>query len=304
MAVKNIETFFLDTLLKICIAGVLLISISDVALYPEDKQSLAIDFLILTACTGAYLVRKKYPTISIFMVTLVVLAAMFYQCLAVPPNTTTSLSIILLVGFIHSVMLRGVAMWTMHVLTYVLILAIFLIQFLNPSQRFSMNLNDVVTVAITYSILFFILTYATAVLKEAYDKIFESLRASHEELHQKATEIAAKNDKLVSAQEKLNAVNSHLETIINERTAKIQVQNEILLKYSYTNAHHLRGPVARLLGLASIYRLDSAQNVDFIVRKMEEQANEIDSVVKKINIELESNHSADAPEHPIRISDN
>jgi len=156
MAVKNIETFFLGTLLKICIAGVLLIFISDLTLYPEDTQSFAIDFLILTACSGAYLVRKKYSTISIFMVTLVVLAAMFYQCLAVPPNPTTSLSIILIVGFIHSVMLRGVAMWTMHVLTYLLILAIFLIQFLNPSQRFSVDLNDVVTVAITYSILFFI----------------------------------------------------------------------------------------------------------------------------------------------------
>lgn len=74
---------------------------------------------------------------------------------------------------------------------------------------------------------------------------------------------------------------------MNERTAKIQLQNEILFKYSYRNAHHLRGPVARLLGLATIYKLDTTQNADFYVEKMVDQAHEIDSVIKQINIDLE-----------------
>jgi signal transduction histidine kinase len=159
---------------------------------------------------------------------------------------------------------------------------------MNPAMRFSGELNDLITVAITYSILYFILTYATAKLKAGYDKLYRSLEASHKELHQKADEIAAQNEELMQTQDSLNEVNSQLERIIGDRTAKIQAQNEILLKYSYTNAHHLRGPVARLLGLANIYRLDNQMDVNFIISKMEEQANEIDSVVKKINTELES----------------
>jgi signal transduction histidine kinase len=74
---------------------------------------------------------------------------------------------------------------------------------------------------------------------------------------------------------------------VNERTAKIQSQNEILIKYSYTNAHHLRGPVARLLGLASIYNLETNPDYNFFIRKMADQAKEIDDVIKQINSELE-----------------
>lgn len=296
MAVKNIEKFFLDTLLKVLIVGVSLVFTSDLVLYPDDRLSLSIDFTILAACILAYFIRgKKQGIFSIFIVTLVVLTTMFYQCMVVPVNTTTSLSIILIVGFIFSVMLKGRLMWIMHAITFTIIHAIFLIQFINPEQRFSSQINDVVTVTITYSILYFILTYATGVLKAAYDKIYFSLRASHVELHRKNKEIAEQNEKLMMTQENLNALNAHLEGIISERTAKIQAQNEVLLKYSYNNAHHLRGPVARLLGLASIYRLDSQVNAGFILTKMEEQANEIDAVVKKINIELDAEHSNGKP---------
>jgi hypothetical protein len=293
MAVKNIEKFFLNTLLRICIGGVFLVLASDALLFPEDKLSIVLDVSILAACLVAFRFRKKYPTAAILTVTSVVLAAMFYQCMVVPVNTTTSLSIILIVGFIHSTMLKGGIMWVMQVGTFLLVNAIFIIQFLNPQHRFSEKTNDVVTVAITYSILFFILTYATRVLKAGYDKLYKSLRASHLELHHKATEMAAQNEELIQTQNNLNSLNSHLEGIISERTEKIQIQNEKLLKYSYTNAHSLRGPVARLLGLASIYKLDRSVDIDFIVLKMEEQANEIDQVVKQINVDLESGNQTD-----------
>jgi signal transduction histidine kinase len=288
MAVKNIEKFFLNTLLQISIGGVALVLSSDAILFPEDTLSIAIDIAILAACVSAYVIRRKYPSASVLIVAWVVLAAMFYQCTVVPVNTTTSLSIILIVGFIISVMLKGRLMWIMHVLAFLIIHLIFLIQYRNPGHRFSESINDLVTVAITYSILYFILTFATGILKRAYDKIYQSLRASHMELHQKASEMASQNEVLVQTQENLNALNSDLELIISERTAKIQAQNEILLKYSYTNAHDLRGPVARLLGLASVYRLEGNQNGEFIIAKMEDQAKEIDAVVKKINTDLES----------------
>ena len=98
----------------------------------------------------------------------------------------------------------------------------------------------------------------------------------------------------MEAQDSLSALNANLENIVNERTAKIQVQNEILLKYSYTNAHHLRGPVARLLGLATIYEMETQPNPDFFIGKMVDQANEIDAVVKQINLDLDTNYVTDS----------
>lgn len=254
-----------------------MILVSNVVLYPEDTLSIAISVSILIACIIAYLIRQRYPTVAVLTVTSVALATMSYQRLTVP-NTTTTLSVVMIVGFIFSVMLKGRIMWIMHGITFLIVNTIFVL-----------HLPDAVTAAITYSTLYFILCYATAVLKASYDRIHQHLRNRNIELKEKAIEIATQNEKLIDAQNSLSALNQDLEKVVNERTAKIQIQNEILLRYSYANAHHLRGPVARLLGLASIYKLDPNLSPDFFIEKMVDQANEIDAVVKQINSDLELN---------------
>jgi len=290
MALKNLEQFFLNTLLKISLGGVILVLVTDALFYPTDTTSITIDVVILIACTVAFLMRLRYPVVPVLILTGVILAAMFYQSLLVPANTTTSLSILLVVGAVYSVLLKGRIMWCMHLLTFMMIQSIFILQYLNPTLRVSKDVNDVITIAVTYSILYFILSYAAAVLKSSYDKIHLFLRQSNQELNTKATEIALQNEKLLQIQENLNALNLHLEQIVNERTAKIQEQNSILLKYSYTNAHHLRGPVARLLGLANLYKLQDPPPAEFIIDMMHTQAQEIDAVIQQINVDLD-NHN-------------
>ncbi len=74
----NIERFFLNTLLRITIAGVGLILLSDVFIYPADKLSIIIDSVVLTAGLIAYILRQRYPTTSVLILTSIVLAAMVY----------------------------------------------------------------------------------------------------------------------------------------------------------------------------------------------------------------------------------
>jgi signal transduction histidine kinase len=286
MEIKKIERFFLNILLRVIIAGVSLIFLADMILYPEDRLSLLIDGIILSACITSYLLRNKFHTLSVLILTSIVLATMIYQALMVPVNTTTSLSVILVVGFVHSVMLKGKTMWVMHILTFVAIHSIFILQFQNPELRFSDKMNEIVTVTITYSILYFILTYATSVLKASYDRIHSHLKYINIDLKEKNNEIATQNEELRQIQDNLYELNTDLERIVNERTEKVRIQNDILLKYSYRNAHDLRGPVARLLGLASLSKLEAPPEHDFIMEKMVEQAHEIDQVVKQINVEL------------------
>ena len=214
---------------------------------------------------------------------------MIYQCLVVPTNTTTSLSIILVVGFIFSVMLKGRLLFVMHCLTVIILHSIFIFQFYHRELAFSTKVNDVVTVAITYSILYFILTYASWVLKLRYDEINKNLKRANNGLRQNANEIETRNEELLQTQNNLNELNMVLEKKVNERTAQIRAQNEMLIKYSYTNAHHLRGPVARLLGLASIYKVDPTADCIFLITKMIDEANEIDAMVQKITVDLENN---------------
>jgi signal transduction histidine kinase len=212
------------------------------------------------------------------IITSVALLTMSYQRLTAP-QTTTTLSVILIVGFIFSAMLKGNLMWIMHGIAFTILNTIFIL-----------HLDDAVTAAITYSTLYFILTYATWVLKSNYDGINQYLRDTNIQLHEKSKEIEAQNEELLQIQAHLSTLNSDMEKIINERTQQIQIQNQVLLNYSYTNAHHLRGPVARLIGLASIYKLEQNPDVDFFITKMEGEAFEIDAMIKQINIELELNN--------------
>jgi signal transduction histidine kinase len=278
MEMKSIEKFFLNTILMISIVGVFLVLMSNVLLYPEDTLSISISIVILCACILAYLLRRKYPTTAVLILTSVCLVTMSYQRLTVP-NTTTTLSVVMIVGFVFSVMLKGRIMWIMHGITFIIL-----------NTLFVFHIKEAVTAGITYSVLYFVLTYATGVLKASYDRMHQYLRDTNVQLNEKAKEIEAQNEELLQIQDNLSALNTDLEKIVNERTAKIRIQNEILIKFSYTNAHHLRGPVARILGLASIYKLEPDINPDFFIEKMVDQAKEIDAVIKQINTELESNN--------------
>jgi signal transduction histidine kinase len=281
MAVANIERYFLNTLIKVSLGGVSVILFFDVLLNFQDRLSIIIDVIILIACVIALVAKNKYPLVSTMVLTIIVLAAMLYQCFSVPVNTTTSMSIILVIGFIFSVLLKGWVLWSMHLTTFFMINVVFVIQYQNPSLALSKESEDVITIAIAYSVLYFILAYVSGLLKGAYDNLYT-------QLNEKAIEIEAQNEQLRAAQANLNEMNLRLENIVIERTSKIKAQHQVLLRYSYNNAHHLRGPVARLLGLANISKIDPTVKESFIISKMEEQALEIDQVVNKINKDLES----------------
>ncbi len=62
------------------------------------------------------------------------------------------------------------------------------------------------------------------------------------ELSNRAEEIEMQNEMLVQSQSRLHEINQHLEKLVDEKTRSIKRQNEILLNYSFTNAHKVRGP--------------------------------------------------------------
>lgn len=283
----NIEDFFLTNLLRIAIGGVLLILIADLTLYPDDQLSIIIDCTILSGCSLAYAIRYKYNLLSKLILISFIAVPMFYQCLAVPVNTSTSLSILLVVGFIISTLLKGKVMWTSHSIIFITLNIIFFIQYNDPEFTISKERNDVITIAFTYSILYFILTFTTGMLKFGYDKILEDLNFANKELQEKANEIEAQNEELLQMQESLGRYNETLEKTVNERTQMLEEKTEKIIRYSYVNAHHLRGPVARLLGLVALHKLEQNPDDKFFFDKVREQTNEIDLIVKQINTDLE-----------------
>ena len=117
--------------------------------------------------------------------------------------------------------------------------------------------------------------------------MFLSLREKNIELFEKSNEIEAQNEELVQSQKGLSELNNQLENLVNERTHEVKKQNEQLIRYAFSNAHHLRGPVARLLGLIQISKLDTELGYEILFDKIKAQTEEIDQVVRRINRELE-----------------
>lgn len=284
----HVEQFFLTNLLRISIGGLLLILLADLILYPQDTVSLTLDIVVLSSNMTAYLIRKRNQTLAVLTVTGFLIAGMFYQSLLVPVNTTTALSILLLVGFILSVMIKDWLLWLMHGITFSIVNIIFIIQWYKGQLAMAADGNEAITIAVTYSILYFILGYATYYLKSSYDQAQDQLREVNLQLAAKANEVEAQNEELIQIQENLSLVNEDLEKTIADRTENLRIKTEKLIKYSYTNAHHLRGPVARLLGLVAIRELEENPDNQFFFTKVKDQAEEIDTVVKQINRELEN----------------
>ena len=89
------------------------------------------------------------------------------------------------------------------------------------------------------------------------------------ELKIKSEQIETQNEELVQSQRRLNEVNQHLEDLVIKKTEDIKSQNEKILKYAYANAHHVRGPVARLLGLIQLSKLETELDYRWFFEKVE-----------------------------------
>ena len=63
---------------------------------------------------------------------------------------------------------------------------------------------------------------------------------------------------------------------------RLQLKNKELSQFGYMLSHNLRAPIARILGLASIFDVDINDN-SFIVEKIKEATVELDEVVRDIN---------------------
>ena len=68
---------------------------------------------------------------------------------------------------------------------------------------------------------------------------------------------------------------------------EIELQNQKLLEYAFYNAHNVRGPLARILGLVYLLKRE-ADKIGFIdndqyLEKLSESANELDLAVREMS---------------------
>lgn len=111
-------------------------------------------------------------------------------------------------------------------------------------------------------------------------KILSKLKA-------KTDEIEAHNEELKISQESLNEINQNLEELVAKKTVNIVLQNKKLLEYAHINAHHVRGPLARILGLLLLASMENNVDYQMFLNKIECEITEIEGVFESISKELD-----------------
>ncbi|HTJ49328.1 MAG TPA: tetratricopeptide repeat protein [Cyclobacteriaceae bacterium] len=119
-------------------------------------------------------------------------------------------------------------------------------------------------------------------------RINKSLTQLYKDISEKNEEILAQSEELIEANNAISKINENLEKEVDLRTEKIKIQNQKLIEYAYFNAHNVRGPLARILGLAMLMEMESSAEA---LRDYNERihfcAIELDNVIREISVKLE-----------------
>ena len=115
-----------------------------------------------------------------------------------------------------------------------------------------------------------------------------------QELQQKNAELGVLNssisqqaEELKTYNDALNEMNENLEGLVKDRTKNLEKKNAELIKYSYTNAHMVRGPLTRILGLINLLKNDKPSSLANWMKKIEDSTLEMDQITRKISKKLD-----------------
>jgi signal transduction histidine kinase len=148
---------------------------------------------------------------------------------------------------------------------------------------------------------------------------FKTLQLLQEELHKNAEqtaqlnrdlmrvnkEIQEKNEELLASEEELTAstealikTNENLNSIVESKTNALLKQNTMLMQHAFLNAHKVRSPLARILGLVNLLGYEVNGNVKGkeLMSRLNDSATELDTVLKEIKANLEAAEYKDG--HP------
>lgn len=143
--------------------------------------------------------------------------------------------------------------------------------------------------SIAFTLIVSILAYSYYKALIENKKTKADLLAMNLQIQKQKEELWEQAINLANANDEIRSMNINLERLVEEKTLRILQQSERLIKYAFQNAHNVRGPLARLMGLVGILRIkeiDSAE-VPFILNEIEKASAELDAVIKEINTSLE-----------------
>lgn len=114
------------------------------------------------------------------------------------------------------------------------------------------------------------------------------ITSANQELQSLNEELTALNEELVASNEEVKSLNENLERIVIDRTEKINSQLKQLSRYAHMNSHEVRAPLARMLGILGLLKIETDQDLRIdLLNKLFTASEELDLVIREMNRLLE-----------------
>jgi signal transduction histidine kinase len=114
------------------------------------------------------------------------------------------------------------------------------------------------------------------------------LIGKNKEIEKQNTEIEDQAEKLTALNKKLSDLNKSLESRIAMRTDQLKNQNHKLAEFAFMNAHQLRAPIARTMGLINlIQKIELPKEDKVLIKYLENCGKELDQITKDISKSLD-----------------
>ena len=116
-----------------------------------------------------------------------------------------------------------------------------------------------------------------------------NLRDMNRQLQSKNEELKASEEELIASGEELKQINENLNNLVEHRTQTILDQNKKFVYHAFINAHKVRSPLARILGLVSLIGREVELNEDGkeLIRRLNVSATELDDILREVKMNLD-----------------
>src|SRR5204862_7691914 len=117
----------------------------------------------------------------------------------------------------------------------------------------------------------------------------EEISSQRDAISQQKEKLQEAYDIIARQKDEILNQNETLEEEVQNRTAELVQNNPQLEQYAFITAHNLRAPVARIMGLGQLMKMEKSDTKEtkFIIDRLVEASEELDKVIKELNVILD-----------------
>jgi hypothetical protein len=132
-------------------------------------------------------------------------------------------------------------------------------------QLFSMSIGKLISIS-----------YYCCHRKEQFDSLVKT-----------TGELKERNKDMEEINSKITHLNRNLRTDLSIKEEDLKSMSEFIDELSFRNAHHVRGPLSRILGLINLYEQDTNEaNRTLYIQYINQSAKELDDIIREITVIL------------------